>query len=163
MLLDTCALLWLTQGGGELTGETLEIIDGAPIVHISAITGFEIGVKHAKGKLHLPARPADWMKVVLEHHDIDFLAGGDDLAGMDVLFGPAHFGYMDQAFDTVFQFHERAVIGDIGNLALEFALDGVFFLDIFPRVRFELFDAERYALGFRIDLDDLHFDGLADR
>lgn len=70
MLLDTCALLWLGQGGGRLSRDALTRIDSAPVVYVSAISGFEIGVKAAKGKLSLPSRPAEWLAAVLEHHDL---------------------------------------------------------------------------------------------
>jgi PIN domain nuclease of toxin-antitoxin system len=73
MMLDTCALLWLAQGGGELSEAALQGIEAAPVVYISAISGFEIGIKVQKGKIQLPARPADWFTAVLEHHDIEVL------------------------------------------------------------------------------------------
>jgi PIN domain nuclease of toxin-antitoxin system len=73
VILDTCALLWLAQGGGELSKTALQRIDAAPVVYASAISGFEIGIKVQKGKLELPARPVDWFAVVLEHHDIAVL------------------------------------------------------------------------------------------
>lgn len=47
MLLETCALLWLAQGGGQLSSETLEALAAAPFVFVSAISGFEISIKHA--------------------------------------------------------------------------------------------------------------------
>ena len=43
------------------------------MVDVSAISGFEIGIKVQKGKLELPARPADWFAAVLEYHDIEVL------------------------------------------------------------------------------------------
>ena len=73
MILDTCALLWLAQGGGELSADARARIDGAPVVYVCAISGFEIGVKCRKGKLGLPARPSEWFAAVLEHHDIAVL------------------------------------------------------------------------------------------
>jgi PIN domain nuclease of toxin-antitoxin system len=73
VMLDTCALLWLAQGGGELSEAALQGIEAAPVVYVSAISGFEIGIKVQKGKLELPARPADWFAAVLEHHDIEVL------------------------------------------------------------------------------------------
>jgi PIN domain nuclease of toxin-antitoxin system len=72
-MLDTCALLWLAQGGGELSEAALQGIEAAPVVYVSAISGFEIGIKVQKGKLELPARPADWFAAVLEHHDLEVL------------------------------------------------------------------------------------------
>jgi PIN domain nuclease of toxin-antitoxin system len=73
VILDTCALLWLAQGGGELSEVALQGIEAAPVVYVSAISGFEIGLNVQKGKLELPARPADWLAAVLEHHDIEML------------------------------------------------------------------------------------------
>ena len=74
VILDTCALLWLAQGGGELSEAALQCIDTAPVVYVSAISGFEIGIKVQKGKLQLPTRPADWFAAVLAHHDIEVLS-----------------------------------------------------------------------------------------
>ena len=45
MILDTCALLWLAQGEGELSETALQRLDAAPVVYISAISGFAIGSK----------------------------------------------------------------------------------------------------------------------
>lgn len=55
VILDTCALLWLAQGGGALSELALQRIDAAAVVYVSAISGFEIGIKVQKGKLVLPA------------------------------------------------------------------------------------------------------------
>ncbi len=73
MLLDTCALLWLAQGGGELSRETLRALADAPFVYVSAISGFEIGIKSEKRKLDLPVSPVEWFKTILEHHDLVIL------------------------------------------------------------------------------------------
>jgi len=74
ILLDTCGLLWLASGGGELSEAALEQIDLAPAVFISAISGFEISLKYRKGKLELPALPGEWFKAVLEHHNISVIS-----------------------------------------------------------------------------------------
>jgi PIN domain nuclease of toxin-antitoxin system len=73
VMLDTCALLWLAQGGGELSEVALQGIEAASVVYVFAISGFEIGIKVQKGKLELPARPANWFAAVLEHHGIQVL------------------------------------------------------------------------------------------
>jgi len=73
MLLDTCALLWLSQGGGQLTPGTLRKLADAPFVYVSAISGFEIGIKYRRGKLELPALPSDWFNAIVLHHDLQVL------------------------------------------------------------------------------------------
>jgi hypothetical protein len=77
--------------------------------------------------------------VDFEHHDVDFLRGRDDLAGVDVLLGPAHFGDVDQAFDARLQLDERAVVGDVGDAAGELGADRVLGLDAFPRIGLSCF------------------------
>lgn len=73
IILDTCALLWLAAGGGQLSDAALARIDTAVVVHASAISGFEIGLKCRGGKLTLPATPQKWFETVLEQHSIEIL------------------------------------------------------------------------------------------
>jgi len=73
MLLDTCALLWLSQDQKKMSRLTLQKINDAPVVSVSAITGFEIGLKYRAGKLHLPAPPWEWFEGIISHHDISVL------------------------------------------------------------------------------------------
>ena len=100
--------------------------------------------------------------VDLEHLNLDLLAGRDDLAGMDVLLGPRHFGDVDEALDARLELDERAVVGDVGDAALELLADGVARLDVRPRIFLQLLHAKRDAVGLMVDLDDPHLDLLAD-
>src|SRR6185312_2793038 len=99
----------------------------------------------------------------LEHHDFHFLRGGDDLARVDVLLGPAHFRDVDQAFDARLELDERTVVGDVGHAAGELGAHRILGLDAFPRVGLELFHAQADAVALVVDADDLDLDGLADR
>ena len=58
---------------GRVVRDSLSRIDTAPVVYVSAISGFEIGIKVQKGKLHLPVSPADWFTAILLHHHLDVL------------------------------------------------------------------------------------------
>ena len=98
----------------------------------------------------------------VEHHDLDFLARRNDLAGMDILLGPAHFRDMDEALDAGLEFDEGAVIGDVGHPAGIFGGDRIFRRNAFPRIGLKLLHAERNALGLRIEADHLNLDALAD-
>jgi PIN domain nuclease of toxin-antitoxin system len=64
------ALLWLAAGAKKLTPSTLRAINEAAAVYISAISGFEIALKAATGKLKLPKPAAEWLEAVLQHHGI---------------------------------------------------------------------------------------------
>src|SRR5204863_349474 len=93
---------------------------------------------------------------------LDFLRGGDDLAGVHVLLGPRHFRDVDQAFDARLQFDERAVVGDVGDAAGKARIERILRLDALPRIVQQLLHAERYPVGLVVDLDDLDLHGLAD-
>ena len=73
MILDTCALLWLASGDKKLSRSALKKINEASAVYVSAIIGFEVAIKVAKGKLKLPHPPQDWFEKVVEHHGLTVL------------------------------------------------------------------------------------------
>ena len=73
MILDTCALLWLASGDKKLSRSALKEINEASAVYVSAISGFEIAIKVARGKLKLPSPPQDWFEKILEHHGLAVL------------------------------------------------------------------------------------------
>ncbi len=73
VLLDTCALLWLASGSGNLTRHALERIDEAGVVYVSAISGFEIALKWRRGKLRLPASPDEWLNAIVAHHSLSLV------------------------------------------------------------------------------------------
>ncbi len=100
--------------------------------------------------------------VDVQHHHFDFLRGRHDLAGVHVLLGPAHLGDVDQTLDARLQLDERAVVGDVGDAALELEADRVLGTRAVPRIAHQLLHAERDALRLGVEADDLHLDLLAD-
>ena len=70
IMLDTCGLIWLANGGGRLSKETLKLIQDADVVYVSAATALEIGCKAALGKLELPMEAGKWYDKALEIHDL---------------------------------------------------------------------------------------------
>ena len=74
LILDTCALIWIAQGGAELSKDCLNAIEKAKQVYVSAISSFEISLKYRNGGIELPCDPERWYTNVLENHDINELA-----------------------------------------------------------------------------------------
>lgn len=73
ILLDTCALLWLSHRQENISPAALKRIDEATVVYVSAITGFEVGLKYRMGKLSLPVPPKSWFEQIIEHHDLSVI------------------------------------------------------------------------------------------
>ena len=69
--------------------------------------------------------------------------GVHDLGRVDVLVGPVHFGHVDQAFDAVLDLDERAVVGDVRDLAEHARVRRVAAGNVLPRIRAELLEAQR--------------------
>ena len=99
-------------------------------------------------------RDAALGRVDLEHLHLDLLAGRDDLAGVDVLLGPGHFGDVDEPLDAGFELDEGAVVGNVGDAALKLLANDVTRLDVRPRIFLQLLHAKRDAVGLMVDLDD---------
>ena len=58
VLLDTCEFLWLVTGDPRLPSSVAAAVrDPANEVYLSAVSFWEISVKHALGKLPLPQPP----------------------------------------------------------------------------------------------------------
>ena len=61
LLLDTCALIWLTSEPAQLSGAASAAInDPAAVLHVSHASLWEIMLKHGAGKLALPDSPRKW-------------------------------------------------------------------------------------------------------
>ena len=90
LLLDTCTLLWLASDVSKLSElAKREISDSRGGLFVSAITAFELGIKHRKGALRLPLAPAKWFAKALEFHGvIEIPVNGAIAADSTVL--PAH-------------------------------------------------------------------------
>ena len=110
MILDTCALLWVAQGGGRLSAGALQRIDAAPVVYVSAISGFEIGIKVQKGKLHLPVPPADWFATVLAHHHLEVLTLNLDICLRSTTLPPIHSDPCDRMIIAAAQVYHLPVV-----------------------------------------------------
>ena len=110
MLLDTCALLWLSQGGGSLSPEVCQQINNAPVVYVSAISGFEISLKHQKGKLVLPVDPAEWFKQIIKHHDLTILPLNLDICLRSTTLPSIHRDPCDRFIIATAEIHNFPVV-----------------------------------------------------
>src|SRR5471030_2022495 len=86
-----------------------------------------------------------------EHDGFDFLALGQHVGGTRDPLGPGEFGDVDEAFDARFQFDERAVGDEVGDLALDLHVHRIFLGDLVPRIDGLLLEAEGNAFLFAVD------------
>ncbi len=110
MILDTCAVLWLASGDKKLSRAALKEINEAAVVYVSAISGFEIAIKAAKGKLQLPDSPREWFDKVVEHHGLAVLPLDLDVCITAAQLPPIHDDPCDRFIIAVAKAHDLTVV-----------------------------------------------------
>jgi PIN domain nuclease of toxin-antitoxin system len=75
ILLDTCAFLWIITDDPELSPRARELFfDPAHDIYLSAVSVWEIAIKHAIGRLTLPKKPEQFIPAQRTRHGITSLA-----------------------------------------------------------------------------------------
>jgi PIN domain nuclease of toxin-antitoxin system len=91
LLLDTCTFLWICADDSALSQRAAESFrDTDNDVYLSAVSSWEIAVKHAIGKLPLPSPPARFIPEQRTAHGIEPLALHEDAALHLVLLPAIH-------------------------------------------------------------------------
>ena len=110
MILDTCALLWLASGDKKLSRSALKAIHEAAAVYVSAISGFEIAIKAAKGRLKLPKPPQEWFHKVVAHHGLAVLPLELNVCIAAAQLPPLHNDPCDRFIIATAKLHELTVV-----------------------------------------------------
>ena len=81
LLLDTCTFLWIVGGSSELSSRAREVFaDPSNEVFLSAVSAWEIAVKHRLGRLPLPAPPDEFVPAQRVAHGLEALAVDEEAA-----------------------------------------------------------------------------------
>lgn len=82
ILLDTVTFLWIAEGSERLSETAVELFRNPDHeVYLSAISAWEIAVKHELGRLPLPQSPGRFVPAMREAHAIDSLPLVESAAG----------------------------------------------------------------------------------
>lgn len=74
ILLDTCTFLWLITDAPDLSNPAREVfVEEENEGYLSAVSTWEIAIKHTLGRLPLPASPERYIPDQRAKHDIAFL------------------------------------------------------------------------------------------
>lgn len=80
ILLDTCALLWLSMEQSSLSEAAIEAIkSNKGFLYVSSISAFEVAIKVKKKKLKLKTAPLEWFKLLVELHGLKELPVTSDI------------------------------------------------------------------------------------
>jgi PIN domain nuclease of toxin-antitoxin system len=106
ILLDTCALLWLSRK--ELPPRLKKAMQQGPW-HVSSLSAWEIGIKAANGKLELPLPSGEWWTEVLEHYHIREIPFGSREALLAAQLPPHHADPFDRGILATAVVHRMPV------------------------------------------------------
>ena len=73
ILLDTCAIICLASGAGELSNAAMDEIARAPLAYVSPISLWEIALKVRSGNLVISGEPETFFKDAVENYDLTVL------------------------------------------------------------------------------------------
>src|SRR5579872_465496 len=100
-------------------------------------------------------------RVDVQNHALHLIADVDQLRGMLHALRPGHFADVDQAFNSLLEFHECSVVGHADHAAADVCALGIAMLGIKPRVRRELLESQRNALLLFVVLQNLDLNLIA--
>ena len=78
-LLDTCALIWLGMGGGDLSADARRRISAATALHYSSISTWEIACLMKEGKVFIPNDAVGFVADLKEQYGLDAIPPADDI------------------------------------------------------------------------------------
>lgn len=112
ILLDTCTLLWLSDPEVELPPAVKSLIRRTPPGQrfVSAISAFEIAVKHAKGRLALPLPPQAWLDASYAQRGLASLPVTDRVACGAAALPPLHKDPADRIIVASALLHDLVVV-----------------------------------------------------
>src|SRR4051812_32980062 len=98
--------------------------------------------------------------VDFEHNRFDVVTLLQDFGRMIDLAGPGDVRDVDHTIETIFQFHERAVTGEVADLAFDLAAWRILLAGAVPWVDLKLTNTQRNFLFFAVDAEHDRFDFL---
>lgn len=109
-LLDTCTLLWLATDHSKLSTASQEAIKTADTIFVSAISAFEIGIKHRKGKLSLSFEPEQWYKTALDFYALREIQMSGVIAARSTSLPPLNADPCDRIIVATAQIHQLTIL-----------------------------------------------------
>ena len=111
LLLDTCAILWLAADAARLSDAARQAISANPSeLFVSAVSAFEISLKHRKRRLDLGMEPDAWWFRAIAHHGLVVLPVTDEIALASTALPPLHADPCDRIIIATSAKHGAAII-----------------------------------------------------
>ena len=110
-MLDTCTLLWLVADQSRISDHARRCISGhSESLFVSAISAFEIALRHERKKLLLPLAPPVWWRESLSFHGITEIPVNGEIGAISALLPPVHNDPCDRMIVATAQVHRLVIL-----------------------------------------------------
>jgi len=116
-LLDTCALLWLGMGGGDLTSEARRRISVAAQLFYSPISLWEITRLQKEGKIVLPNTPDQFIADMIGAYGLSSIPPSDGVMIRTAQLPDHHRDPADRMIIATALMHDLIVVTGDGKFA----------------------------------------------
>jgi len=116
-LLDTCALLWLAMGGGDLTPEVRRRISVAAQLFYSPISLWEVTRLQKEGKIILPNTPDQFIADLIDAYGLSSIPPSDDVMIRAAQLPDHHRDPADRMIIATALMHDLIVVTGDGRFA----------------------------------------------
>ena len=118
LLLDTCTFLWLATDDPQLSPAARASCRApANDVYLSALSAWEIAIKHRLGRLPLPEPPTRYVASRRQWLKVEPLAFDEASAAHDVLLPPLHSDPFDRGLVAQAILHHMTIVTPDAEIA----------------------------------------------
>lgn len=114
-LLDTCALIWLGMGGGDLSADAQRRISVASALHYSPISAWEIARLMKEGKVFIPNDAVGFVADLKEQYNLAAIPPADDIMIRAAMLPDFHKDPADRIIIATSLAHDLTVVTGDGK------------------------------------------------
>ncbi len=117
LLLDTCALVWLGMGGGDLTASAKRRIEASPALNYSSISVWEIGRLAKEGKVELGADVGVFISDLVNQYGLVSIPVTDEIAVASAQLPDYHKDTADRIIIATALLRKQTIVTGDGKFA----------------------------------------------
>ena len=117
LLLDTCALIWLGMGGGDLTASARRRIEASPALNYSSISAWELARLAKEGKVELGVEAGDFLSDLVNQYGLVSIPVTDEIATASAELPDFHKDPVDRIIIATALLRNQTIVTGDGKFA----------------------------------------------
>ena len=117
LLLDTCALIWLGMGGGDLTASARRRLEASPALNYSSISVWELARLVKEGKVELGVDVGDFLSDLVSQYGLVSIPLTDEIAAASAQLPDFHKDPADRIIIATALIRNQTIVTGDGKFA----------------------------------------------